>query len=317
MATVSANRRAMNGEFSVQALLARAGAALEGSDSPDLDARLLLCHVLHWPTSRLWAYPDAIVPTPAARRFRSLVARRAAGEPVAYLLGEAHFHDVVLSVTRATLVPRPETEVLVERALMALPESWRRIADLGTGSGAVALALAKARPAWDIIAIDISPAALAIAKINRERLGMRNVVLVAGDWDSALADRSLDMIVANPPYVAADDPHLRALRHEPRGALVGGPTGLEALTEVISRSGRALVGGGWLLCEHGADQGTAVRCRMEAFGYHEVRTWRDIAGHERVTAGCRPVTAVATGGIQSGAGYDSGRGCRCDSNANS
>ena len=291
----SANGRAINGESSVQALLAWASTTLEGGDSPDLDARLLLCHVVHWPTSRLWAYPDAIVPTPAAKRFQSLVARRAAGEPVAYLLGEAHFHDVILSVTPATLVPRPETELLVERALAALPESSRRIADLGTGSGAVALALAKARPAWQITAIDISPAALTIAKINQERLGMRNVMFVAGDWDSALADRSLDMIVANPPYVAADDPHLQALRHEPRGALVGGPTGLEALIEVIARSGRTLAAGGWLLCEHGADQGTAVRCRMEAFGYHEVRTWRDMAGHERVTAGCRPVTAVGTG----------------------
>lgn len=295
MATTPANIRAVNGEPSVQELLTRAHTALEGGDNPDLDARLLLCHVLGWPTSRLWAYPDATVPTPVAGRFRSLVARRVAGEPVAYLLGEAHFHDVVLSVTPATLVPRPETELLVERALAALPDSPRRIADLGTGSGAVALALGKARPAWQVIAVDISLAALAVAKSNRERLGMRNVVLVAGDWGSALADRSLDMIVANPPYVAADDPHLDALRHEPRGALVSGPTGLDALTEIISQSGRALAAGGWLLCEHGADQGMPVRCRMNAFGYHGVRTCCDMAGHERVTAGFRPITDVGTG----------------------
>ena len=295
MPTLPEGMQAIDGGPSVREILNWARATLDATDTPELDARLLLSDVLGWPTSRVWAYPDATVPHQSAAHFRSLVARRAGGEPVAYLLGEAHFHDIVLKVTPATLVPRPETELLVERALAALPDGPKRVADLGTGSGAVALVLAKARPDWQIIAVDVSLAALTIAKINRDRLGTPNVALIAGDWDGPLTDRSLDMIVANPPYVAADDPHLGALCYEPQSALVSGPAGLDAIGDIIASSPRVLSEGGWLLCEHGADHGAQVRGQMAAFGYHGVQTWQDMAGHDRVTGGIRPTTDGTAG----------------------
>jgi release factor glutamine methyltransferase len=254
-----------------------------------LAAAVLLAHVLNRPRAALITHGELPIEPALATRYRALVGRRVAGEPIAYLTGQREFWSLPLNVTPDVLIPRPETELLVERALALLPEpaasGERRVADLGTGSGAVALALASERPAWRLTATDRSEAALAVARGNAARLKLQDIEFLAGDWFAPLAGRRFEAILSNPPYIAGGDAALAALRHEPAVALSPGPTGLEALRQLIAQAPAHLERGGWLLLEHGADQADAVAAALVAAGYARVRCHRDLAGRDRVTEG--------------------------------
>jgi release factor glutamine methyltransferase len=250
------------------------------------DADRLVALSLAWPPARVLAWGEVEVPPEAAARLDALLARRGRGEPFAYLCGTRAFHSLTLAVTPAVLVPRPETELLVEGALAALPATPLTVADCGTGSGAVALALAAARPGWRAIAIDDCAAALAVAAANAASHRL-DVQCLCADWTRALPDAHLDALVANPPYLAADDPHLPTLVHEPAHALVAGADGLDAIRALLADAPRALRAGGYVALEHGAGQGAAVRELLAARGFDRITTHRDLAGHERVTSAWR------------------------------
>ncbi|MEP7138159.1 MAG: peptide chain release factor N(5)-glutamine methyltransferase [Caldimonas sp.] len=265
---------------------ALAGARALGVAS--LDAQLLLARVLATTRTGLIANDERVLTDAEAARWSDWLARRAAGEPVAYLLGEKEFCGLVLDVRPGVLVPRPETELLVDWAaeLLGGREPGATVLDLGTGSGAIGLAIkhrfAKAR----VTAVDASPAALGVAAANAARLGLE-VEIVASSWFEALGQRRFDLIVANPPYVGVDDPHLAALRHEPIEALVSGHDGLDALGTITHSARDHLKDGGWLLLEHGFGQGAAVRTLLAEAGLAQVTTRSDLAGHERATGGLR------------------------------
>ena len=254
------------------------------------EAELLLAHALGRPRAWLYAHAtDALEPETAAR-FAALVQARQQGEPVAYLLGRREFWSMELEVGPAVLVPRPETELLVELAVARLPaEARARVLDLGTGSGAIALALARERPLAQVTAVDTSVDALALAQRNGARLAPGRVRWLRSDWFSALAGENFEVIVSNPPYLADDDPHLRTgdLRFEPPAALSSGPRGDEALRAICSDAPARLVPGGWLLLEHGLEQGEAARALLAGEEFVEVQSWRDLEGRERVSGGRR------------------------------
>lgn len=253
-----------------------------------VDGELLLAEALGHSRSWLYAHPEAPVPAPARARFEALLARRQAGEPVAYLLGRQGFWSLELEVGPATLIPRPETECLVELALARLPAGQPlRVADLGTGSGAIALALARERPQARIVATDASAEALMVARRNAARLGLGRVEFREGDWLAPLAEELFDLIASNPPYIEQDDPHLAQgdLRFEPPAALASGVDGLDAIRVIVRDAGRHLHAGGWLLLEHGWRQGAAVRALLDAAGFSEVATERDLEGRDRVSLG--------------------------------
>jgi release factor glutamine methyltransferase len=253
------------------------------------EARALLALALQAPRERLIAHPEARVDAPAAERFARLVAERRAGRPMAYLLGEQEFYGHVLGVTPAVLIPRPDTELLVETALDLLRgHRAARVLELGTGSGCIALALALERPDLHVVASDRSVPALQVARENGRRLGVA-LSLVAGDWYAPIQGR-FDLIISNPPYIAADDAHLAELGFEPRTALTDGGDGLAALRAVVAGARARLAPGGHLLVEHGYDQGPAMRERMRAHGFDPVTTLRDLAGRERA---CLGATALA------------------------
>jgi release factor glutamine methyltransferase len=251
------------------------------------DAEILLAHAWQRTRTRLLVEPGEPVPEAVQERVEALVTRRAAGEPVAYLLGRREFWGLSLEVGPAVLVPRPETELLVERALANLTAVNVRIGDLGTGSGAIAIALAHERPRWRVCATDVSADALVIARRNGDALVNGRVEWLQGDWYAPLCGRRFDALVSNPPYIAADDPALGGdgLRHEPRGALTPGGDGLQALSTIVQGAPEHLLPGGWLALEHGAGQGDAVRRLLVARGFTSVTSHRDLAGHERVTEG--------------------------------
>jgi release factor glutamine methyltransferase len=225
------------------------------------------------------------VPADVAARFAAICARRAAGVPVAYLLGRREFWSMPFEVSPDVLVPRPETELLVERVLNNVHAPRAEVVDLGTGSGAIAIALAHERPAWSVTATDVAPAALEVARRNGQRLAIGRIEFLPGDWYEPLAGRRFDAIASNPPYVASDDPALQddGVRHEPRGALTPGGDGLSALAILIDGAPEHLKPGGWLLLEHGATQGAAVRGKLVARGFAHVTSHRDLAGHERIS----------------------------------
>jgi release factor glutamine methyltransferase len=286
-----------SGASTVAALLAAAAQRLAGTArardpdaTPGLDAEILLAHALGVARARLRSHPEEVPAADAATRFLDLIARRAAGEPVAYILGRKDFWTIELSVSTAVLVPRPETELLVERALALDPGGDARVADLGTGSGAIALALASARPLWRIVATDISAAALAVARANAAALELTRVEMIQGDWLGCLSARRFQLILSNPPYVAAADPALAQpeLMREPRLALVAAEDGLAALRAIIRTAPEHLEPGGWLLLEHGAAQAAAVAGALVARGFAQVRCHRDLAGRERMTEGQWP-----------------------------
>ncbi|MBI5619088.1 MAG: peptide chain release factor N(5)-glutamine methyltransferase [Gammaproteobacteria bacterium] len=267
------------------------GGQLGASDTPRLDAELLLMAVLGLDRSALFRDADRLVAAADDARYRGLVAARAEGRPVAQLLGVREFWSLEFEVDEHCLVPRPETELLVERALAAIPSGAAvRIADLGTGSGAIAVAIARERPQSRVVAVDVSPAALAVAARNAARLAPGRVALVRGDWLAAFAPGSFEVIVSNPPYVAADDPLLTTteIRFEPRAALAAGPDGLSDLGALARQAAAALVAGGRVFLEHGTTQGPAVRALLTAARFADIATARDLAGHERVTSGRRP-----------------------------
>ena len=271
--------------------LARARTALEAtSGTARLDAEVLLARVLGWSRARLLAHPGASLDPTCTQRFEALVERRRDGEPVAYVTGRREFWSLEFAVTPDTLIPRPETEHLVEAVLEVVSAGdAAAIADIGTGAGAVAVALARERPRSFVLGTDRSPAAVAVARANAIRLGAGNASFVVADACAALAPNRWSVIVSNPPYVAENDAHLTAgdLRFEPREALVSGPRGL-AMLETLARQGPArLVDGGWLVLEHGRDQGPAVRTLLSGAGLGAVETIRDLAGNERVTLGRR------------------------------
>jgi release factor glutamine methyltransferase len=252
------------------------------------DAELLLAHVLGASRGWLFAHGGQVLQPATCAAFEALVARRQAGEPVAYLTGRQGFWSLDLAVTPATLIPRPETELLVELALARLPvDAPARIADLGTGSGAIALSLARERPRALAVATDASAAALEIARANADRNAIGNVGFRQGDWFGPLAGERFDLIASNPPYIALGDPHLAGgdLRFEPAIALSSGADGLDAIRRIVDGAPAHLVPGGWLLLEHGWEQGVAVRTLLAAAGFDEVDTARDLEARERVTLG--------------------------------
>jgi release factor glutamine methyltransferase len=262
-----------------------------------LDAQLLLARLLATTRTRLIAHDERLLTPVESALWEDWLERRLAGEPVAYLLGEKEFHGLALEVDRNVLVPRPETELLVDWACEAVDavtsERSRggdhgpiRAVDLGTGSGAIALALKQAQPQTIVTGTDVSAGALAVARRNGERLGLA-VELLEASWWHGLEGRGFDIAVANPPYIAADDPHLATLRHEPAGALTPGGDGLDALRAIVAGASARLVPAGWLLLEHGFDQGAAVRELLACAGFFGVQTRCDLAGHERATGGRR------------------------------
>lgn len=255
-----------------------------------LDAQLLLAHHLGRPRAWLLAHDEAAIGD--ASTFLVLLMRRAAGEPLAYLVGEREFHGLQLRVTPDVLIPRPDTETLVDWALELLADiESPRVLDLGTGSGAIALAIKRACPRARVDASDASPAALAVARENGERLALP-VGWHLGDWWQAIDPAlSFDLVVANPPYVAPGDPHLASLRHEPQAALVAQHQGLAALETIAIGAGNHLGSGAWLLLEHGFDQAAAVGRSLREAGFESVATRCDLAGHERVSGGRRATSS--------------------------
>ncbi|MEY4762923.1 MAG: hypothetical protein RLZZ200_2779 [Pseudomonadota bacterium] len=258
------------------------------------DAQLLLARATGWSRALLIAHDERTVTPDAAARFAADCLRRADDEPLAYIEGHKEFWSLDLRVTRDTLVPRPETELLVERMLALLPAAARRVADLGTGSGAIALALAHERPAWSITAVDASPAALDIARLNAQRLGLRNVDFHLGSWCTPLAGPAFDAIASNPPYVAPDDAALLSLRHEPLSALAAPDDGYADLLAIADQARSRLCPGGWLLLEHGATQDARLAAELVARGYARVVCHPDLAGLPRVTVAQWPGTHSPT-----------------------
>lgn len=254
------------------------------------DAEILLGWCWRKNRSQLLASSGDPVPVEVATRFEELRRQRAAGVPMAYLLGRREFWSLEFTVSPAVLVPRPETELLVERLLQLVTAPAARVADLGTGSGAVAIALAHERPDWSITGTDVSPEALAVARDNGARLAGGRVEWVLGDWYAALDGHRFDALASNPPYIAGDDPVLEAdgLRHEPRNALTPGGDGTGAIATLINGAPRHLKPGGWLALEHGSAQGETLRSLLVARGFTHVTSHRDLAGHERVTEGKAP-----------------------------
>ena len=257
-------------------------------DTAKLDAQLLMAHVLGANRAWLYAHGDHVLTATARETFEQLVHRRAAGAPIAYLTGRQAFWSLDLAVDESTLIPRPETELLVETVLARLSDPVVRIADLGTGSGAIAIALASERPDWQVTATDQSSRALGIAARNARDAGCADIEFIERSWLDGFGPASLDAIVANPPYIRAGDPHLERLRFEPESALVAGADGLDAIREIVDAGYDVLVDRGLLLLEHGFDQAGAVADLMGARGYLAVESLRDLGGHARVTLGQRP-----------------------------
>lgn len=252
------------------------------------DAEHLLLHLLGKSRSWLFAHDNEVLDKPLVETFQAWLTRRAVGEPVAYITGERGFWTLNLNVSPATLIPRPETELLVELALARWPrEAAFSVADLGTGSGAIALAVASERPAAHIIATDVSAAALQVARDNAQNHAIGNVEFRHGHWYAPLAGERFDLILSNPPYIEEGDAHLAQgdLRFEPRTALASGMDGLDDLRHIVALAPAHLKAGGWLLLEHGWQQGAAVRALLDAAGFSEVCSVRDLENRERVSLG--------------------------------
>lgn len=267
--------------------LRQAVSQLAASESPRRDAEILLGFVTGRARTYILAFGETELLPAEQMQLESLLARRQRGEPVAHLVGIREFWSLPLFVSPATLIPRPDTECLVEQALARLPESPCAILDLGTGTGAIALALASERPDCHITAVDLMPDAVALARRNAEHLGIANVTLLQSHWFSALAGQRFATIVSNPPYIDEQDPHLAEgdVRFEPRSALVAAEQGLADLAWIIDQARAFLLPDGWLLLEHGWQQGEQVRALFAKNGYQDVETTRDYGGNERLTAG--------------------------------
>jgi release factor glutamine methyltransferase len=277
-------------EYELGNYLTDASAVLASrTDSPRLDAEILLGIVLRKPRSYLHAWPERMLSEEERHLFNLLIRRRFSGEPMAYITGVREFWSMPLRVNRNVLIPRPETELLVEKALNHIPEDEElRILDLGTGSGAIALAIARERPKAEVIGLDISEDALKVARLNAKMFKIPNVEFMPSDWFDAVRGQKFDVVVSNPPYVINRDEFLLAgdLRFEPQTALAAGDDGLEAFGAIIDRAHNYIVRQGWMLFEHGHDQERAVRRLLEAQRYYDIVCYQDPAGHDRVTE-CR------------------------------
>jgi release factor glutamine methyltransferase len=284
-ATAAQLNEALASTATVAACLQRGTRALASrSESPRLDAELLLCHVLRVSRAALVVHGADAVDADDQCRYDELIAQRAGRMPIAYLTGSREFWSLELHVTPDVLVPRPETELLVELALQRLPQDQPlTVLDLGTGSGAIALAIATERPLARIIAVDLSARALAVASSNAVRLGLSRVEFRAGSWFDAVPGLTVDLIVSNPPYVAGNDPALELLTHEPALALASGPAGLDALQAIVGNAARHLNPGGWLLLEHGHTQDVEVAALLQRQGFDGVTSHVDYSGKPRVT----------------------------------
>ncbi len=261
-----------------------------GSSSPRVDAEYLLLHVLDKTPVWLRTHDEVRLSPPDEEHFEALLRRRLQGEPVAYITGRRGFWSLDLVVNAGTLIPRPETELLVEFALEKLPlDASARVLDLGTGSGAIALAVKTERPVCVMTALDASTAALDVARANAQRLGLE-VEFLHSNWFAALDGRKFELLLANPPYIDPDDEHLGQgdVRFEPLNALVSARHGLQDLSRIIAGAGAHLVPGGWLALEHGYDQGAAVRALLEENGFADVATQKDLGGQERISCGRIP-----------------------------
>lgn len=270
-----------------QRWLREAVSELSESESPKRDAEILLEHVTGKSRTYLLAFGETLLTAEQEAQLAALLARRKTGEPVAHLVGEREFWSLPLYVSAATLIPRPDTECLVEQALARLPTVPCSILDLGTGTGAIALALATERPDCTVTAVDVMPDAVTLAQRNVKRLGLGNVTVLQSSWFTALENRLFALIVSNPPYIDEHDPHLAQgdVRFEPLTALVAANEGLADLDHIVTTSRQHLLPGGWLLVEHGWTQGNAVRTLFTNAGYREVATCRDYGGNERLTLG--------------------------------
>lgn len=275
----------------IQQARAHIMATLAFGESPRADADALLCHLLDCRRSYLMTWPERTLDAAQQATLQAWLTRRLNGEPIAHLIGEREFWSLPLKVSPATLIPRPDTELLVEQALSRLPAGPCRLLDLGTGTGAIALALKSERPGDDIWALDLMPDAVALARENSRALSLP-LTLLAGSWFAPLAELAapprFDLIVSNPPYIDPDDEHLAQgdVRFEPRSALVADEQGLADLRQIVAQSPDYLLAGGWLLLEHGWTQGEAVRNLLLQQGYQRVATIRDYGDNERVTLGC-------------------------------
>ena len=256
------------------------------SDSPEIDSRVLLCHVLQRQLSHLHAWPEKELTSRQMSEFESLASLRVKGEPIAHLTGQRGFWTLDLKVTKDTLIPRPDSEVLVMQALTKLTKGML-VADLGTGTGAIALSLASECPESIFVASDYSAKALKIAQYNAKSNQINNVMFWRGDWLTAIKANSLDMIVSNPPYIEQDDPHLKQgdVAFEPIQALASGVDGLDDIRKIITQSKTTLKAMGWLLIEHGYEQAKPVKLLFEQAGFSQVECHQDFGGNDRVTAG--------------------------------
>ena len=255
-----------------------------------IDCEVLMCFVLGKPRTYLYTHPEHCLNELDYQSFIELIERRQQGEPIAYITSEKEFWSLPLTVTSDTLIPRPETELMIEvvlNLLKNLPSA--RIIDLGTGAGSIALALAKERPNWHISACDISEAALKVAQHNAQKLGLNNITFYHSDWFDAILPQQFDAILSNPPYIASDDPHVQQgdLRFEPHQALVSGTDGLKAIHKIIQQSLARLEKNGLLLVEHGYNQKNAIRTILTEYGYQYIKCWQDWQGHDRLSGGKR------------------------------
>ncbi|PHM73459.1 peptide chain release factor N(5)-glutamine methyltransferase [Xenorhabdus kozodoii] len=264
-----------------------ASAQLTESDSPKRDAEILLQYVTGRSRTYLIAFNETPISPEAASRLDAVLARRIQGEPIAYIVGEREFWSLPLAVSPATLIPRPDTECLVEKALELLPDSSALILDLGTGTGAIALALASERHDCQITGVDINPDAVALAKHNAAKLSFHNVNFLQSEWFSTVGERQFDMIVSNPPYIDEHDLHLREgdVRFEPATALIAAQNGMADLQIIVEQARHFLLPSGWLLLEHGWKQGIVVRNLFLEQGYQQIATFQDYGGNERITVG--------------------------------
>ncbi len=278
-------------KHSIKEALNLAVIQLKICDQARLEAEVLLAHVLNKPRSHLHAWPEAGLSKEHTAHFDKLVEQRAEGRPIAYLTGRREFWSLDLEVTTDTLIPRPETELLVEKALALLPAQENlQIADLGTGGGAIAIALAQERKSWDVCALDRSFPCTRVAQRNARRLGVLNILFVNACWCDALANASFHAIVSNPPYVADQDPHLHEgdVRYEPVSALASGADGLDDIRKLVADAPRILKTGGWILLEHGIDQSKSIRNLLNTNDFINIETLRDLAGLERVSYAQKP-----------------------------
>ncbi|MGA7750026.1 MAG: peptide chain release factor N(5)-glutamine methyltransferase [Gallionella sp.] len=278
---------------SIQEILRNDSKRLEAAlnldpSSARIEVQCLLHAMLQVDRAFLLSHPEQLPAAEHQERYMALFKRRLGGEPIAYLLGEREFYGLTFKVTPATLIPRPETELLVEEALRRIPRQGEcHVLDLGTGSGAIALSIAHARPDAEVVAVDVSAAALEVARLNTQRLAIGNVRLLQSDWFSVLQGERFDIIVSNPPYIAVDDAHLAQgdVSFEPRTALVSGPDGLEDIRRITVKAKDHLKVDGWLLLEHGYDQAAQVRALLQQAGFAGVFSARDLSGIERVSGG--------------------------------